>query len=329
LTVRQVVFEGQGRLAIADGTPAALTPGGARVAVEACGICGTDIATLLRGEHALPGQVMGHEAVGIVTELGPDVRGLADGDRVVIRPLGACRRCWYCRRGEAHLCGGTADKSLGFGVAGAFADEVLIPEAAASGQVIRIDPATSIDDAVWTEPFAVALHAVVRGRVLPGERVLVTGAGPIGLAIVAAAGVAGASVEVIEPREGRRAAALALGAERAEAPGESAGGRVDVVLDASGASVAASTAVSRLGPGGRLVLVGLGDGPVPDLPAGVPALGAFAFTPREFLLAARLIESGRVRLGGAISHWLGLDDTAAAIELAASDPTALKVVIRP
>jgi 2-desacetyl-2-hydroxyethyl bacteriochlorophyllide A dehydrogenase len=315
------------------------------VAVAACGVCGSDVASFLHGHYVSPGQVMGHESVGVVVEAGAEVAHVDAGDRVVVRPLRACGDCWYCRRGEGHICGSTAAGSLGYGAEGAFADLLLIRDEVRGRQLVPIAEETPTEEAVWAEPLAVALHALARAGIQPGDRVLVLGAGPIGLALTAGAHAGGAVVEVVEPRAARREAALAVGAARAVAPDGSADAadRVtpsatdaapgdapfDAVLDASGAPAAIAAGCARLAPGGTLVLVGLGDGALPPLPPGIRVRGAFAFTPRDFLRSARLIESRAVRLADAVSHSFPLHETGRAIETAAHDAAALKVIVRP
>jgi threonine dehydrogenase-like Zn-dependent dehydrogenase len=159
--------------------------------------------------------------------------------------------------------------------------------------------------------------------------VSIVGAGPIGLATAAAAVASGALVTIIEPRPARLAAANRLGAARAVSPDRLPPNPVEVVLDTSGSAQAIADAASRLVAGGRLVLVGLGRAPVPDVPPCVLVRGSFAFSVREFARAAHLIDSGLVRLGAMISHSFGLDNTAEAIETAAKEVSALKVVVAP
>lgn len=327
--MRQVIYAGPRSMAVAEREAPRLEGSDVLLRVEACGVCGSDIASYLHGHYVEIGQVMGHESVGTVVELGPDADHLSVGDRVVVRPLRACGTCWYCRRGASHICGRTAARSLGYGADGAFADLLLIRDDAGGGQIVRIAPDTPTDDAVWTEPLAVALHALAQADVQAGSRVLVVGAGPIGLALVAACRATGAAVAVVEPREVRRHTAADLGADPVSAPGDEPDGPLDVVLDASGHGAAIAAAADRVVPGGTVVLVGLGESEVPDVPPGVGVRGAFAFTAEEFVRAARLIEAGTVRLGGAVSHRFGLDETGEAIATAAEHEDAVKVVVVP
>jgi threonine dehydrogenase-like Zn-dependent dehydrogenase len=104
---------------------------------------------------------------------------------------------------------------------------------------------------------------------------------------------------------------------------------VDAVVDASGVPAAIAAAAPRLRPGGVLVLLGLGDAPIPPVPPGVRVRGSFAFRRAEFDRSAGLIASGRVRLSGAVTHRFGLADVARAIDTAAHDPAAVKVVVAP
>lgn len=329
--MRQAVYEGPRRIAVADRDDPRLGPGDVLVEVEACGVCGSDVASYVHGHYVEPGQVMGHEAVGRIVDAGPDAGHVAVGGRVAIRPLRACGVCWHCRRGETHICGRTAAGSLGYGADGAFADRVLLADDAHGRQLVALDSATPVADAVWAEPLAVALHALDRARLQAGQRALVLGAGPIGLALCAAAAAQGARAEAVEPRAARREAALAVGAAAAvdAAHAGELSEPVDVVFDASGVPDAIAAGCARLRPGGPLVLVGLGDRPLPPLPADVAVRGAFAFTADDFLRSVRLIEAGTVRLGRAVSHVFALDDTGRAIETAADDPSAVKVLVTP
>lgn len=329
--MRQAVYEGPRRIAVADREDPRLGPGDVLVAVEACGVCGSDVASYLHGHYVRPGQVMGHEAVGTIVDAGAEADHVTVGSRVAIRPLRACGDCWHCRRGASHICGRTAAGSLGYGADGAFADRVLIADDARGRQVVELDPSTPVEEAVWAEPLAVAVHALARAGLQAGDRALVLGAGPIGLALCAAAAAQGARAEIVEPRAARRAAALAVGADAAHDPADADidGAPVDAVLDTSGAPEAIAAGCARLRPGGPLVLVGLGDRPLPPLPPDVSVRGAFAFTSDDFLRSARLIEAGAVRLGPAVSHAFALADTGRAIATAAEDPSAVKVLVTP
>lgn len=327
--MRQAVLLAPKTIELRDRDPASLLAADVRVEVSACGVCGSDIGSYLHGHYVEPGQVMGHELTGTVVEAGPEVGHLRPGQRVVARPLRTCGACWYCRRGEGHLCATTNRDSIGYGADGAYADELVVRGEAAHRQLVPVPGDIAPEDAMWAEPLAVCLHALARADVGPGARVLVTGAGPIGLGVTAAAVAGGMDVEVVEPRARRREAALAVGATAAHAPGDAPASEVDALLDASGVPAAIAAASGRVVPGGTVVLLGLGDVPLEGLAPAVRVRGSFAFTPQDFTRAVRLIASGAVRLGSAVSHRFALEDLAQAIETAAGDPAAVKVAVLP
>jgi 2-desacetyl-2-hydroxyethyl bacteriochlorophyllide A dehydrogenase len=319
--IRQAVFVAPERLDIVDFAPPELEPGDVRIAVDICGVCGSDIASYRHGHYVSAGQVMGHEVTGRVVETGGDVRHLEPGQRVVVRPMRSCGNCWYCESGLPHLCGRTGELSVGYGADGAFADQLVVVDARTTGQVVPIDRDAA--DAVWAEPVAVAVHAAGRASAEAGDRALVIGSGPIGLCLVAVCIALGVEVEFAELRPSRRAAARRLGASTWS------GGEVDVIFDASGSPAAIGEALPSLVPGGRLVVVALGERSLPLEAAAVEVRGSYAFVPLDFQRAVSLIESGAVALGAAISHRLPLDETASAIRTAAEDPSAIKVVVEP
>lgn len=275
--MRAIRWHGAGDLRLEDvPEPAAPGPGEALVEVSFCGICGTDLGEytsgpvmIREGAHPLTGatppMVLGHEFSGRVVALGPDLQGPAVGQRVTVDPCWRCGQCFWCRRGDYHICryGG----SVGLASDGALARQVLVP---AAGLVPLPD---AVDDAVaaLTEPLAVGLHAVRRGGVQPGDRLLVLGMGPIGAAVLLAARASGATeVYVSEPSAGRRDLALRLGATEAFDPTAVdvrketylLAGRIgpDVVFECTGSPRLLPVAVSSARRGGRVVLVGIGHG---------------------------------------------------------------------
>lgn len=327
--MRAAVFEAPGRIDVHDADPAALGEAGVRVRVDMVGVCGSDVTTFYTGAYVHPGQVMGHEIVGTVVEAGP--RSLVQaGALVSVRPMRCCGACWYCLRGDIHLCGHTGELSLSFGLPGAFADEVVAPDGDDPASVIALSPDTAIEDAVWIEPLAVTVHALGRARVGGGQEIAVIGAGPLGICTVAAARAMGITAHVIEPREQRRALALACGAATAAAP-EEAGSRAGcfaAVIDTSGSAAGFATAAKLAVAGGVVVLVGLSSADV-SLPAGIRVLGSFGYLEDDFVRAARLVDDGLVRLGAAVTHAFPLERVGDAIRAARHDPTAGKVVIQP
>lgn len=194
--------------------------GEVKIKVAWTGICGSDLHEYLAGPIFVPVEqdhplshdkapiTMGHEYCGTITELGAGVTGLAVGDRVAIEPIFACGTCAACLEGKYNLC-----ESLGFvglsGGHGGFAAHSVVP----ARMVHKMPEGLSMEQGALVEPAAVALHAVRLSKIKAGDKAAVFGAGPIGLLVVEALRVAGASeIHVVEPSEVRRQKALDLGA---------------------------------------------------------------------------------------------------------------------
>lgn len=322
------VFRGPGQVDLEERPVPDPGPADAVIAVEGCGVCGSDLTSYRDGAYVSPGQVMGHEFVGTVVAAGKRCRVVV-GDRLVVRPMRSCGRCWYCRRGDIHLCSGTAELSLSFGLPGGYAGHVLVPDPHPGVDVFVLPATTDVRDAIWVEPLAVAVHAVRLAGPVAGRRVLVVGAGSIGLCLLTAARLSGATTVVVEPRDVRRDLAAALGADVVLADaGELAAGGVDVVLDSTGVPAALQAALGATAAGASVVLVGVTHREV-DLPADRWVRGSFGYQEDDFAAAAELVATGRARLGRAVTHEFPLTSFDKAMSVAASDPRAGKVMVRP
>jgi (R,R)-butanediol dehydrogenase/meso-butanediol dehydrogenase/diacetyl reductase len=242
------------------------------VAPAICGICGTDVHEYAAGPlrttvdpHPVTGgripQILGHEFAGTVVEVGPEVTSVSRGERVSIMPLLGCGECAVCRAGQSQLCDLRASVGLRHPWGG-MADLALID----AGQVHPMPDALSWQQGAMIEPAAVSWAAVQVGRVQPGERVLVTGAGPIGALAALAAVAAGATVLVSEPNPSRARQVAALGFDvidpRAGEPARDwSPDGFDVAIECSGVEVAIQGALAALRPGGRVVQTGVPAGP--------------------------------------------------------------------
>lgn len=215
-------------------------PGEVKIKVAWTGICGSDLHEYLAGPIFVPVAenhplshdkapiTMGHEYCGTISELGAGVTGFAVGDRVAIEPIFACGTCAACLEGKYNLC-----DSLGFvglsGGHGGFAAHSVVP----ARMVHKMPDGLSMEQGALVEPAAVALHAVRLSKIRAGDKAAVFGAGPIGLLVVEALRVAGASeIHVVEPSEVRRRKALDLGATAAIDP--TATDAVAAIRDATG-----------------------------------------------------------------------------------------------
>lgn len=311
--MRGLVFHGPGNVSVEELPAAPLGDRDVRLRVVACGVCGSDRASFAHGHYVEPGQVMGHEIAAVVSEVGKGlVARLTSGQPVAVRPMRSCGSCGYCRSGDTHLCGGTFGLSLGYGAQGGFADQLVMTDVEVGRDLIPVPDDVDPFDLLWAEPLAVAFHAVgLVGNGVP--RILVTGAGPAGLAVTAAALAGGVAVGVVEPQVERRAAARRLGAS-AWAPSEAPGrARYDALIDASGVPEAIAAAGALLAPTAPVVLLGLGDVPVPWPLGGRRVIGAFAYRESEFAHSVESIVSGAARLNELVTHRFGLDEGSQAL----------------
>jgi (R,R)-butanediol dehydrogenase / meso-butanediol dehydrogenase / diacetyl reductase len=244
------------------------------VRVTTCGICGTDLHEYMAGPivtpvepHPLTGaqnpQILGHEFAGDVVAVGPGVTRVREGDRVSVMPLAYCGACAYCRRGLQHLCATMACVGLSHAWGG-MAELATVAEY----QIVPLPDGVSYHQGALIEPTAVAAYGVERANVAPGDRVLVTGAGPIGALAALCARAAGASaVYVSEPNAARRRRAEALGVATVLDPtavdvpsflrAQSDGLGVDVAIECSGHPNGFSTAINSLRRRGTLAQTGL------------------------------------------------------------------------
>jgi L-idonate 5-dehydrogenase len=262
-------------------------PGPGQVSVDIAygGICGSDLHYYHRGGVGdfviREPLVLGHEVVGRVRELGPDMTSPEPGTPVAIHPATPCGRCPECRAGRRNICRDT--RYLGSAarfphVQGGFRAVLTVPVA----QAVPLPEGLDLRQAVLAEPLSVAMHAVRRLGPVEGSRVLVTGAGPIGCLAVAALRAAGAAaVFSSDLFDEALAVGSAVGATftiRADDPAAGWPEEVDAAIEASGTAAGLATCVERVRRGGTIVQLGL-------LPPGsVPLLGNRLVT-REITLA--------------------------------------------
>ena len=230
------------------------------VDIKAVGICGTDFH-IYQGKHPFleyP-RVMGHELSGIVAEGSPDA-GLPPGTRVVINPYLSCGHCIACRKGKTNCC--ATLKVLGVHIDGGMCERVMLPAS-------NLYPADDISlrDAAMVEFQAIGAHAVRRSEMQRGDRVLVVGAGPIGVGTAFFAKLAGGSVTLVDISEKRLAyvrerlgfaGTIVSGGRALEEAGRQTGGDLyDVVFDATGNARAMEGSFAFVASGGSLVFVGV------------------------------------------------------------------------
>lgn len=304
-------------------------PGELRVAVEASGICGTDVH-IVSGEYPLarPGVTLGHEYAGSVVEVGPDVEAFGVGDRVVMDPNIPCRVCRYCHNSRPHLC--LNPQGLGVSRNGGLAEYSTVP----ISQAYKVPDELSSEAAALTEPLACALHAVDLSGVRPGDDTLVLGAGPIGLLCADLLVTAGASsVLVSEPNSGRRERVREVGAEPVD-PESISEAQADVVMECVGLVQTMETAVEAARPGATVMWVGVAG---PDTEVAVKPYDIFrkeltirgSYTnPYVMERSLALLASGRINWETIITHRYSLEDFDQAWE-AHLEGAGLKVSVQP
>jgi 2-desacetyl-2-hydroxyethyl bacteriochlorophyllide A dehydrogenase len=224
------------------------------VRIQAVGICGSDFSKYQGYLGGVWPVVPGHEAVGEITALGPGVTGHQVGERVAIQPNFACGTCEICLGGRENCC--PQKIRMGIDGDGAFAEYAAVP----ARYVWRLPEGLSYRDAALTEPLAVAVHGIAKCPPTEKDRVLVYGAGAIGLFYIQLAVLAGAQVAVLDIAEPRLAVARQLGAAvtfSSKAQLEEAGGGFTLVYETSGTSDALANIVQWCVPGGRILLAGL------------------------------------------------------------------------
>ena len=318
-------------------------PGQVGIAVQAGGICGSDLHYYNHGGFGTvrlrEPMILGHEIAGTINAIGEGVTGLSVGDRVAVSPSRPCNHCRYCLKGQQNQCLNMQFYGSAMPmphIQGGFRQQLV----AEGWQCHKVKDGVSTEEAAFAEPFAVVLHAVNRAGSLLGKRVLVTGCGPIGaLAIIAARAHGAREIVVTDVVDNVLNLARTIGADRtinvASNPQDLSAygadkGYFDVMFEASGNERAVRAGLEALAP--RAVLVQLGLGGDISLPQNmivakeIEIRGTFRFH-EEFALAVDLINSGRVDLKPLLTAVFPIEDAVAAFEAANDRSKAMKVQI--
>ncbi|MEU4223677.1 NAD(P)-dependent alcohol dehydrogenase [Nonomuraea sp. NPDC026600] len=335
--MRAAVLQGVGEIQLEERPRPEPGPREVLVRVASVGTCGSDVHYY---EHGRIGDfvvesplVLGHEPSGTVVVTGPGVSRRRVGQRVSVEPGVPDFTCRQCRSGRYNLC----PRMRFFGtppIDGAFCEYVVVHEEFA----YPVPDTLSDDAAALIEPLSVGVWACWKARVEPGTRVLVTGAGPVGLLCMQTALAFGATdVLITDVNPVRLAVARDLGASETLNVGETrlsdAGFEPDVLLECSGHPAAIGEAVRAVGRAGRVVLIGMGGDEIP-LPLShvqtreLEVTGTFRYAgtwPAAIALAA----AGRVQLDALVTGHYGLADVEQALTAGTRDPKLVKAVVRP
>ena len=338
------LITGKGRLELREFPDPTPSSSGVVVDIAYCGICGTDLHAYQSGRPYNPA-ICGHEWAGTVSAVGAAVKGLREGDRVVVAAPPACGACVACRAGHAERCQVVFLAALGRDAEapphGGFAPRIAV----AASRVVATDPGLTDEQAAQVEPMTVAFHAVRTSHLRLGDVAVVQGAGPIGLGTLQWVRAAGASrVIVVEPSAGRRALAAELGAHDVVEPGPLAqqmilerthGLGADIVYECVGRPFAVQSAVDLARRGGSMCLIGLADDDAPITPSSwlvkeVSVTSSLAYFHEEFEMSMAMIADGRVRVEPMHSSTIGLDGLSVVLEeLAGGSAVHTKVLVDP
>jgi threonine dehydrogenase-like Zn-dependent dehydrogenase len=347
-TMRAAILEGPGEISVMDVPMPQIGENDVLIRVSNCGICGSDIHSFKTGMYVKPGQIMGHEFMGRVAELGGKVKGLEIGDRVTGFSASICGECDACKRRQFILCAKLFTGSTGYGLPGAFAEYVKIENASLGANIHKLSD--SIDDisGAMIEPISVGVSAVDNAHVKPGDRVVVLGCGMIGNACLQAAKAAGAAeVLAIDVSPMRLQVAKESGADDVCNAAQNdalewvkakfgvtpyhynEGGSADVVFETAGIPLTIQQSLEMVRPGGTICILGLPEHAaaidttkiVHKMPIIVGSLGG------DFVPAIAKLESGAIRARHLMTQSFPLEQAAAAFDAQLDANQTVKVMI--
>ncbi len=340
--MKAAVFHGADRpLSVGEWPTPVPGAGEVLVKVAGCGVCHTDLHYLDHGTPTFkkPPMVLGHEISGTVESLGAGVSGHAVGDRVLIAAVTCCGRCAACEEGRGNVC--DRGEMLGNHIDGGFAEYVAAP----ARDVFRLpDEIPLVEGSIIADAITTPYHAVVnRGRVRPGDAVVVFGCGGVGLNVVQLASALGARVVAVDTSADKLAWAERLGATATLDPAAVdrvdkalrglTGGGADVAFEVVGKPETQEQALAALKTGGRAVLVGYS----PDsmtLNSGrvmfreLEVTGSLGCRPVDYPRVIELVRQERIRLKELVTHRFPLERIGEALDTLRSG-AAIRVVVTP
>jgi 2-desacetyl-2-hydroxyethyl bacteriochlorophyllide A dehydrogenase len=314
--VKGAVLAHPGRLEVVELPVPECGPRDVLIRVHGVGICGSDLS-MYSGRWRFPRPfVIGHEGFGRIVAVGSEVGERSLGQVVAVEPNIVCGKCELCLSGRSSVCG--SKRSLGVGSDGLCAEYAQVP----AEFTWPLADAIRAEDAVCVEPLAVGIAAVRDADPKPGERTTVFGAGSQGLLLTLALAERGCFPRVIDPQQARlelagecgaSSVATAAGAEL-EAP--------DCVFETSGAPGAVEAAIEMAAPGGRVILIGLGDRPARLDTTGVvrrrlQIRGSIIYEhPTDFAATVGLVTHGKILPGRVVTHAFSLEQADEALRAA-------------
>jgi L-iditol 2-dehydrogenase len=333
---------GEGNVGIGDMPEPDCRDGQVKIEVRFCGVCGTDLHVFHNTFPNYPPVILGHEFSGTVVEVGRGVSQVSRDDRVTVFPASAviCGKCPYCRSGNFLFC--PTRRGMGHGVNGAFTRYAVVRE----DQVYKIPEGFSFEEAALSEPFAAATHAVCEiTRPQPGDVVLLSGPGPIGLMclkLLVAMGVQ-TIVAGLGKDEARLQCARRIGAARTlnvdcedvveVVQQATCGAGANIAIEASGSAASLRNCLEAVRPMGRITQAGIYGQDI-EVPLDrlfhkqLELLGSVGYTPRTWDRVMSIYAHGKVRLSDLVSGVLPLTRWEEGFDACASK-RGLKVLIVP
>ncbi len=260
--MKAIMISEPGKISVTDIPKLEPQEGEALLRVLYCGVCGADVASFTGNQpFTTYPRIPGHEFSAQIISVPENDRGLNSGDIVTCNPYFNCGSCYACRKGLVNAC--TDNQTMGVQRDGAFCEYITMPAE-------RIIPGKGLNarQLALIEPFAISHHALSRCEIRPGDRLMITGAGPIGLFALLSAKVKGAEVTVTDVLDGRLEKAKAFGADHtvnAGAPdaseqlAEICGGQgFDVCVEACGQPATFLNCIDQAAQGAKLILIGNG-----------------------------------------------------------------------
>lgn len=316
--MRQLSYHGHRQLSVQEVPSRPLGVGELRVSVDSVGVCMSDVYGYSgrndrRDRVLAPGDVlvMGHEASGVVCELGLGVAGPPVGTPVAVNPIFGCGSCAQCAAGAENLCDARTVLGCAPGAPGGFADTMVAP----ARNVVALPRGVSLEVGALVEPLAVGAHAVRLAAPGADHSVLVIGGGIIGLgAALAARRRTSGPVLVLEPQAARRELCARLGLEAAD-PTAVLGGPLafDLALDCVARPETVAGAIATVTPGGLVMLVGIWEDTIP-LPVSdvvwreTRIAGSYGYSNPDFADVAAWMASGEVDLTPLIERRVGFGE---------------------
>jgi (R,R)-butanediol dehydrogenase/meso-butanediol dehydrogenase/diacetyl reductase len=335
--MRAAVFKAVGQPLAIEQRPDP-TPGEGEVVLKVgrCGICGTDLAMSDgSGQTFELNSIIGHEFAGEIVAIGPGVESLKVGDKIAAMPFTGCGKCATCLAGRPNFCQHFR------GMPGAFAEYTTTAERVA----VKLPSSLSIPDGALVEPLAVSLHGVALAGLRPGDKVLVIGAGPIGLGAVFWARELGAgAIAVTASSRQRESLAMQMGAssfvlpdkpdELPQAAIAALGGMPDLVIEAVGKPDMIARAVNCVRPAGTVMVLGFCSRPDSFIPAiavwkEVRLLFGMTYSLGEFEHVARVLDRGTVEPRAMVTDTIALDELPGTLESMRQRTHQCKVLVDP